>query len=131
MYSINVPAGKYILGDPCYHIHKDHWDILLDNSNYFGNPQSIGEIYGHTILSFHTKNGDGQYKGKYNTKHKGNRSFKFPVDSGMIGLIPFDYLIEFSVEYDPELAIVISFEDDTECYEDEGTLVFGKYIIET
>lgn len=131
MNSINVPAGKYILGDPCYHIHKNHWDILLVNSNHFGNPQSIGEIYGHTILSFGTKNGDGQYKGKYNTKHKGNRSFKFCVDSGMIGLIPFDYLIEFSVEYDPELAIVISFEDDTECYEDEGTLVFGKYIIET
>lgn len=125
MNSINVPAGKYILGDPCYHIHKDHWDILLANSNYFGD--CIGEIFGHTILSFYTENGDGQYRGKYNGKF----NHTFCVDSGMIGLIPMDYLIEFSIEYDPELAIVIEFKDDTECHEDSGTLVFGKFVIET
>jgi hypothetical protein len=120
-YSINVPAGKYILGDPCYHIREDHWDILLKNCDYFSD--NIGEIFGHTILSFGTRYGDGLYKGNFNSK--------FPVDSGMIGLIPIDYLIEFSVEYNPECASVVNFKDDTECWSDDGTMHFGKYIIKT
>jgi hypothetical protein len=37
-----VPAGQYVLGDPCYAVPDDKWDELLDSCNYFENP--VGHI---------------------------------------------------------------------------------------
>ena len=116
-----VPAGKYLLGDPCYHIKDEHWDILLDSCEYFQN--SVGEIFGHKVLAFSTMYGDGCYSD--------NHTNSFCVDAGLIGLIPWEYIEEFSVEVDEELAVVVTFEDDTKCYSEEGNLVFGTIEIRT
>lgn len=117
---ITVSAGKYIISDPCYVIKDEHWDLLLENSQYFENP--IGEIFGHKILAFGTFYGDGCYQDNF-----GKSYF---VDAGIIGIVPFEYLEEFEIKIESNWNVV-TFENDFDCYEENGKLVFGHIEIET
>ena len=46
---VEVPAGRYILGDPCYAVPDSEWMELLESCNYFENP--IGTFSRGTDLS--------------------------------------------------------------------------------
>lgn len=115
---VMVPAGKYVLGDPCYVVPHAHWDELLSSCDFFNRP--VGCFKGIEVLGFSTRWGDGTYA---DNKHR-----YYPVDAGLIGLVPFEYAIDIN----PKLSHVIEFKDSTTCVRySEGILVFGDIRIDT
>lgn len=120
---VEVPAGQYVLGDPCYAVPEDKWMELLESCNYFINP--IGNFFQdndyHHIVAFGTRWGDGYYRG---TDGK-----SYPVDAGLIGLVP---LCASSNELRDDLSNVVTFEKPTICSTDgTGKLRFGHITIDT
>jgi len=120
-----VPAGSYVLGDPCYAVPDEKWDELLESCNYFQSP--IGYICFDDfrvnktfILGFPTRWGDGEYHG--------NNGKSYPVDAGLIGLVPVD-IVE---DLDAHKEFIVTFSKDTLCTNDgSGELHFGGISIET
>ncbi|CAM6054460.1 unnamed protein product [Sphagnum tenellum] len=113
-----VEAGEYYLGDPCYAFSHQTWDMLLEQSNHFAN--HIGQIGGLTVIAFRTAHGDGNYR---------NLSLgDVMVDSGMIGLVPVDAADR---EPNPSHMYRVSFPRAFYCTNNNGTLVFGEYRIDT
>lgn len=118
-----VPAGKYFLGDPCYAVPNRLWDKLLGSCKFFAH--CVGEVDGHNVLGFNTAYGDGVYEDQF-----GN---EFPVDAGLIGLVP-EALVdrqEFFERYPEAPGIWVKYDYDTECETDGKTLRFGKHRINT
>lgn len=121
---VEVPAGKYILGDPCYAIPDDEWLDLLDTCDYFNTP--IGTLRKRQgtfrVVAFSTRWGDGCYEG---TDGK-----MYPVDAGLIGLVPVEVVGMDALRKD--LCNVVTFDKPTKCSSDgEGKLRFGHITIDT
>jgi hypothetical protein len=118
---VKMPAGTYMLGDPCYHVPDDRWSEWLDkadSSNY--SSILVADLDGKTVLGFGTQYGDGSYSDQY-----GN---VYGVDAGLIGLVP----IELCKEIDTALAKEVEFDEEFICERDnKGQLTFGNYIIKT
>lgn len=122
-----VPAGKYVLGDPCYAVPEDKWMELLESCNYFENPigtfsqYTRGDTHNHYIVAFSTRWGDGCYRGT-----DGN---SYPVDAGLIGLVPLAVCKDVIRD---DLSQVVTFDKPTKCSSDgEGKLRFGHITIDT
>ena len=122
---VEVPAGQYILGDPCYAVPDDEWMELLESCDYFENP--IGKITRrdksyYRIVAFSTRWGDGCYRGT-----DGN---SYPVDAGLIGLVPVEAVDMDALRDD--LCTVVTFDKPTKCGTDgDGKLRFGHITIDT
>lgn len=114
-----LPAGKYYIGDPCYTIDNDKWMELLELFRDAGERGGIFEFEGHPCAAFYTRWGDGQYQ----IQPTGDF---LPVDAGMIGMIPAALVTD---DYDGGIEIDVF--GETECYEEDGTLTFGTYVIKT
>jgi hypothetical protein len=117
-----VPAGQYVIGDPCYAVPDEDWLPLLETCNYFNNP--IGYVQGidqkYFVLAFGTKWGDGCYRGT-----DGN---EYPVDAGLLGLVPFNVVEDLS-EHE---GFIVTFDKETLCVDDgSGKLKFGHITIDT
>lgn len=85
-----LPAGSYYVGDPCYVISDDAWDEAcdrFDHNEMSVNAMAIMLSNGQALFPMNTMYGDGEYMDQF-----GN---SYPVDAGMIGLVP---LIEGTVE---------------------------------
>ncbi len=121
---VEVPAGSYVLGDPCYSFPDyDEWMKLLESCNYFENP--IGTFSrgtdNHYVVAFSTRWGDGCYQG--------TDGRMYPVDAGLIGLVPLE--VTGSDRRD-DLGTVVVFDKPTKCSTDgEGKLRFGHITIDT
>jgi hypothetical protein len=118
---VSVQPGKYWLGDPCYSVPDSLWGDLLNSCEFFEQPigkvtTEAGETY--EVLAFGTKHGDGNYQDQ--------DGHQFPVDAGLIGLTPVGLarLIPFG-------SLLVEFQVETECSEDDGVLRFGNYEINT
>ena len=127
VWEIRVPPGKYVLGDPCYCFpnHED-WIALGDSCGWFeDSPVGIITFNGTTynVLGFHTRYGDGTYN-----DNQGNR---YPVDAGMIGLVPYELASSNGTEFNEELHQLIEFKHGAICTSNDGDLWFGKYHIDT
>jgi hypothetical protein len=122
-FTVEVPAGTYYLGDPCYAVPDHLWHALLLSCDYF-EKTPIGEVAGHKVLSFNTAYGDGTYCDQF-----GN---EFGVDAGMIGLVPLGLFDEqaFFHEYGCK-AVIVKFERPTTCTTDGHNLQFGRHLIKT
>jgi len=118
--TVYVPAGKYVIGDPCYTVPEADWIKLLESCDYFDRP--IGISGGYEVLAFHTQFGDGVYRDQ--------KRNKFPVDAGLIGLVPVEYAkIDENKLYPTQY---VEFTQLTPCKrEEDGTLRFGNVIIKT
>lgn len=118
--TVYVPAGKYVIGDPCYTVPDDDWIKLLESCEYFNRP--VGISGGYEVLAFPTAYGDGVYRDQ-----RGN---VYPVDAGLIGLVPVEYAqIDEDRFYPTQF---VEFKTLTACRRDEdGTLVFGDVTIKT
>jgi len=128
-----VPAGKYILGDPCYAVSdapsedtgRDLWCEAGESCNWWqDSPVAIIMVNGksYNILGFGTAYGDGEYIG--------SDGFSYPVDSGMIGLVPAE--IADTLTYDGlDLHKPIEFTRDTLCTCTNGIMKFGEIVINT
>jgi len=118
--TVYVPAGTYVLGDPCYVVPNDDWEKLLQSCDYFKRP--VGISGGFEVLAFHTKYGDGVYRDQ--------NGREFPVDAGLIGLVPVEYAQIDECSLYP--THTITFDKLTACTQKEnGTLIFGDVKIKT
>jgi hypothetical protein len=120
---VTVPAGQYVIGDPCYAVPDQYWLPLLESCDYFRSPIGWFSRTGYStdknyVLAFGTKWGDGCYLGT-----DGN---EYGVDAGLLGLVPVE-LVEDLSEH-----VVVSFSKDTLCIDDgSGKLKFGHITIDT
>jgi len=116
--SVQVPAGRYVLGDPCYSVPDEHWDALLTSCEYFDEP--IGTVKDMKVLAFSTRWGDGCYYDQF-----GN---EYGVDAGLIGLVP----IALATKGVNTYPTIVEFSTPTVCSTNgEGKLTSGKYVIDT
>lgn len=124
MSSVYVPAGKYVLSDPCYVVPQDMWIHLLESCDYFNEPEGRVEKYGteYKVYAFATAYGDGSY-----TSSEGH---DLGVDSGLIGLTPVELIDTSDHEYNAKNHIV-EFTHTTQCYSNEGVLHFGNITVNT
>lgn len=118
--TVYVPAGTYVLGDPCYTVPDEDWDKLLQSCDYFKRP--VGISGGFEVLAFPTLYGDGVYRDQ-----KGR---EFPVDAGLIGLVPVEYAQITDDKFYPTYTVEFKTLTACECRAD-GTLIFGDVKIET
>lgn len=78
-----LPAGKYIIGDPCY-LFDDNWSDILDDNDYFECDLDKQVINGLGVAVMPTEHGDGSY---YDSDE-----FEYGVDAGLIGIMPYELL---------------------------------------
>lgn len=119
-----VPAGHYVLGDPCYAVPDNLWSELLESCDCFED-SAVGHAGGHNVLAFSTAYGDGEY---YDDDGRG-----FGVDAGLIGLVPVAMMTEKEKQgiAGHNLSHYVSFSDSVECWAEDGVLHFGETTIDT
>ena len=121
MTTITLPAGRYIIGDPCYSVPDDQWDDLLDKTECFESPEGSfkSEETGEEVrvVAFGTAYGDGVY-----TDQGGQR---FAVDAGVIGIMSANGVVA------GESTHIVEFKHDFQCFEHYGVIEFGHIIIDT
>lgn len=131
---VMVPAGKYVIGDPCYcfpdtpslGLEKPYWDMLGESCDWWQNtPVATLTVQGRefNVLAFDTAFGDGEYED--------NQGFVYSVDAGLIGLVPLELVELIGGEVDPSLHKVVDFKRDTVCTNSDGMMVFGHLAIDT
>ncbi len=125
---VTVPAGEYILGDPCYTVPDELWDALLastgSSDETFDDEHPVGVILGFQVLAFSTTHGDGIYEG--------TDGHEYPVDAGLIGLVPVS--LPGITTHDDDTAWPprrVRFLAPTVCWNDRGVLHFGQFTIDT
>lgn len=123
---MKLAAGEYYIGDPCYILHEDQYDTLLDETDFFmlGSVDRGGIMFdkatGKYFSVLGTKYGDGCYRG--------NNGFNYGVDAGCIACIPVEMVSE--PRYVEEVTAV-NFNRDFEVRYEDGLIVFGDVIINT
>ena len=116
---VSMPAGTYIVGDPCYSISDERWMEWLERANYENSDILEAELDGYKCLGLGTMYGDGMYRD--------NEGHVYGVDAGLIGLVP----IALCPDHDPHLRVV-KFNTDFTCYRGKsGRLRFGSIVIQT
>lgn len=79
MTKIISRLNKIYIGDPCYALSNEDYEIWGSKFNYADGKH---EIDGNEFAVFSTEFGDGSYEG--------SDGRMYPVDSGTIGAIPFE-----------------------------------------
>ena len=121
--TVKMPAGTYVIGDPCYSIKDEDWIPWLEAADYTKSHVMLANVEGQPVLGLGTAYGDGCYHDQ-----KGNQ---YPVDAGMIGLVPLE-IAEASGDYRPDLSNVVDFPRPFKCSrKEDGTLTFGDIVIKT
>jgi hypothetical protein len=120
---VEVPAGRYWLGDPCYVVQDELWQDLLKSCAFFKAP--VGQVNGHEVLAFFTATGDGLYPS--------SDDHLFSVDAGLIGLTPHGLAAADFNEVQMALGrgCWVEFEEPTTCSSHNGVLIFGDIEIDT
>lgn len=118
-----IPAGTYVLGDPCYHF-TDHseWMFLLGSSDYFRQPSGVTSR-GDRVYALGTAYGDGVYHS--------NEGHELGVDAGLIGLTPKHIAEPLINSYNVWLGYDVTFDTDVEMWDEGGVLHFGHITVDT
>ena len=81
---MDLPAGMYWVGDPCYAFDdQEEWVDLLESANYDASPTPPileAEARGKRFVGSRTAHGDGSYESSIGAV--------FPVDAGLLGVVP-------------------------------------------
>ena len=118
-----LPAGTYVVGDPCYSIPDEKWMDWLTNSDFTNVERDhvlVAPVDGQLAVGVHTAFGDGVYRGS-----DGN---EYGVDAGLIGLVPLSVAEKNSVGDD---RVVVTFDKPFVCRNDGETIVLGHITIPT
>ena len=117
---VQMPAGEYYVGDPCYTVPYDRWVEWLEAAGYRDEDRILlAPLDGHPVLGISTQYGDGSYEDQHGADYL--------VDSGLIGLVP----VEVAGE-DDGLSYKIKFERPFTCSLDgRGRITIGHLRIET
>lgn len=119
---LTLPAGKYFIGDPCYVIADEKWDEVSDQMfpGIVGHPDYENHdivVDGIHFFAYSTAYGDGLYDDFDN--------FKYPVDSGSIGAVPFELVSKREGESLEDYGRIIEVDQPLRCIRDEnGTFIF-------
>lgn len=120
---ITIPAGTYVIGDPCYSVPDARWLEWLEAADYMNVGRGVlhAELDGCTVVGVSTAYGDGVYHS--------NLGHELDVDAGLIGLV--DVRIA-DPDRDPDLE-TITFADPIICKfdEDTGEIFLGHVVIPT
>lgn len=119
-----IKAGEYYLGDPCYCFAHgtESWRELLNSCRCF--EYTMGILNNSYVLAFNTMYGDGTYID--------NNGYNYPVDSGLIGLVPVNLIEENSTfSKNNECGRIVEFKKDFICTNINGCMTFNDIIIET
>lgn len=122
--SVTLPAGRYVVGDPCYHVPDGEWNAVLEQSDFFegqcwANFKTGAGLIG-TVVAFGTAYGDGVYEDAAGRE--------YGVDAGLIGVIP---LHDVGAALDLSCAHVIEFSAPFTCQSVDGVIIFGFVEINT
>lgn len=123
--SITLPAGKYIIVDPCYVMPDKAYQHMIDtifNSSYIN--ENRFTYKGKTMVIFGTAYGDGGYENTFNSN-------QILVDSGLIAIIPIDILSKKSIKENSNNSAITEFTNSFECVNNNGILNFGHIIVDT
>ena len=90
---VQIPAGEYWLGDPCYTIKDEDWIPWLEACNYTEEDNLVGVIPGtdFSAVGFRTAWGDGVYPLQKEEGYHWDDVFALGVDAGLIGFVPCEY----------------------------------------
>lgn len=120
---ITVPAGTYVLNDPCYAFPDEkgldkEWNNLL----HFEQAPIQNTSTSHLVLAFHTFYGDGIYDfdGGF-----------ICVDSGLIGLVDIEWYKLHNLDFKDEF--ILTCDEEFECSVDTktGEMFFDSIYINT
>ncbi|MBT9137772.1 MAG: hypothetical protein DDT31_00311 [Syntrophomonadaceae bacterium] len=119
--SFILPAGTYVIGDPCYNLTDSQYDEFLKTSNSLQTSGVVTLSDGLTapVYALHTATGEGRFI---------SGGFEYAVDSGTIGIMSLQTLEGREPE---EATKVVKFKHSFEVYDSAGTLVFGHIEINT
>ena len=123
-----LPAGDYVITDPCYVIAEEKWSAFCDALDFDGNTP-LTEFEGKPMFAFSTAYGDGSYEcsGFDGTEHV---SKMLVVDAGLMAIVP-----KALVERDFDLtrcALEVSFENSFYAIVNpDGRFQFGDYSVMT
>ena len=110
MNEVKLPAGRYVLSDPCYVLDDDYDDALEGLFNGSGEVN----INGQRGAIFWTKYGDGCYAS--------SEGHMLGVDAGCIALLPASI-----AEGDTN----VTMDSEFTCRNDNGVLWFGNISVNT
>ena len=119
-----LKAGKYFIGDPCYVIDDPiddgkRWDRFCDE---FCGGDGIEEFDGENIFVHHTMYGDGCFAGTDN--------HNYPVDAGIIGVIPIS-LCTSKIKSTKGYGRIVNFKKDFSATYENGIFYIGDVEINT
>ena len=116
--SFILPAGTYVITDPCYVIER--WDQAIEDTDCFDTP-GVFQMDGYNYCGISTMYGDGMYYDNYGAE--------YPVDAGLIGAVSVELVILEGKCTDYK---TVTFDYPVKCGVDsEGTIYFGDIRIET
>lgn len=126
---MEMPEGKYFIGDPCYAI--DEWDDYLneylfvkgETSEGKGGENSIGTFKGRPVFAGGTAFGDGCYDGD-----DGN---SYGVDSGTIGVTPYELCSKYTDSRLKRLGTIRTFKEPFDVFVEDGVFFIADLIIDT
>jgi hypothetical protein len=119
-----LPAGRYVVGDPCYAIPDNKWMEWLEAADYMIQDREhvlLADVFGYPCVGVSTMYGDGMYVD--------DNGHNFPVDAGLIGLVP-TAVAPVSVLKDPE-TVIVELKTPAECRYEDGVIVLGDIRIDT
>jgi len=126
--AINIPAGRYFVGDPCYAV-KDVgtvWQRWVNATYKEREVIAAGTIDNHLVIGLSTQYGDGEY-----TDQKGR---VYGVDSGMIGVVDVELLKAQGLKETDidDLGSFVTFSENTRLTRTEdGDILIGNLSIPT
>lgn len=122
-----LPAGTYIVGDPCYTMDNDAWNLWLDAANLNSNrnlpDMLVAPFNGALVAACHTMHGDGTYTDRQRRN--------YGSDAGLIGAVPLIAASKRPQLMSGDLHHVVTFEEDFTVYRDGGVIHIGHITIDT
>jgi hypothetical protein len=117
---MELPAGKYWIGDPCYVIDDTLWDEFVKVSLHNHKSVPVTEFEGLEMFADGTSYGDDVYPG--------TNGFEYGVDSGMLSVVPVALCENAHAE---DCGTFVEFKKPFEAYEENGVFHFGHIDIDT
>jgi len=123
--TVTMPPGEYVVGDPCYSVPDDRWMEWLQAADYeTAGDVLLADLDGLPVLGLHTRWGDGTYTGSDRNE--------YPVDSGLLGLVPLQLLTEKELgELGDEMVVLRSSYPVRCSWGSDGLVQLGTIVIAT
>jgi len=130
-----VPAGRYILGDPCYAARDVH-DLEHFNKTYYDKEDDDEEDDDDDDEGGPPRFSDGTVVTAFNTAKPGpawftdtRETMSVRVNGSVVAIVPLEYNPKFKAEGD--VAHVVHFKEPTRCFAKRGVLHFGDIAFNT